>query len=209
MGTTANILNASAAELSGKPADREDMELNRVKCVVTESLFKRLLRKVFPDQRKQERIPVPPLVGYLGTMQGTRPFEIGDISLSGFCLLTEERWTSGTEMPVTLRRTDVEGGLSDQDVFTVQATVVRSAENGVGFSIVLSEEESNAVHGNTLRVKWASRSEMERFLKRLKGEVEAVPSATTETRPEPELGESLKAAFDAGRQTALPQGSGD
>lgn len=207
MSTTANTLNVPASGLSGKEAEREEMELQRVECVVSESLFKRMLRKIFPDQRKQERITVPPLVGYLGTMQGTRPFEIGDISLSGFCLLTEERWESGTEMPVTLRRTDVTGELTEQDVFTVQATVVRSAREGVGFSIVLSEEESNAVHGNSLRVKWASRLEMERFLKRVKGETESVPSEPA--KKPAELGESLKAAFDAGRQTALPQGSGD
>jgi len=74
---------------------------------VTESLFKRMLRKIFPDQRKQERMAAPPLMGYLGTMQGSRPFEVGDVSLGGFSLVTEERWEPGTEMPITLRRSNV------------------------------------------------------------------------------------------------------
>jgi len=94
---------------------------------VTESLFKRMLRKIFPDQRKQERMAAPPLMGYLGTMQGSRPFEVGDVSLGGFSLVTEERWEPGTEMPITLRRSNV-GGDKQQDRFTVQATAVRWTE---------------------------------------------------------------------------------
>lgn len=150
-----------------------ELEVRREKRELSEPLFKRLLRKLFPDQRKQERIPVPPLVGYLGTMRATKPYEIGDISASGFCLVTDEQWEPGTEMPITLQRTNVEEQI-DADCFTVQATVVRWGQEGVGFSIVLSEEGSNAMHGNTLRVKWASKLEMERFLNRLKGEPDPI-----------------------------------
>jgi hypothetical protein len=141
--------------MGGDAAERGhegELEVRRVKCELSEPLFKRLLRKLFPDQRKQERIPVPPLVGYLGTMRATKPYEIGDISASGFCLVTDERWETGTEMPITLERTNAEEQI-EADCFTVQATVVRWGQEGVGFSIVLSEEESNAAHGNSLRVK--------------------------------------------------------
>lgn len=132
-----------------------------------ESLFKRLLRKIFPDQRKQERIATPPAVGYLGTVNGSRPFEVGDVSLGGFRLVTAERWIPGTEMPVTLQRTS---GEPEQhgDHFTIQATVVRWAEDGVAFSVVLSEEESSAVFDNPLHVWWANKEQMQQFLERLR-----------------------------------------
>jgi len=149
-----------------QPAGGGEEALRRVKCDLTEPLFKRLLRKLFPDQRKQERFVVPPLVGYLGSVRSTKPYEVGDISLSGFCLLTEEQWSPGTEMPVTLEKTSA--GDIDSEAFTVQATVVRCGDAGVGFSILLSEEESKAAYGNPLRVRWASKPEMRRFLSILK-----------------------------------------
>jgi hypothetical protein len=157
---------------SAKAVGADVLEIRRVKCVLTESLFKRLLRKVFPDQRKQERILVPSLVGYLGLVRSTKPYEVGDISLSGFCLLTDERWTPGTEMPITLESTSVSDMTSEY--FTVQATVVRCGNDGVGFSVLLGEDESNAAYGNPLRVKWASKVEMEQFLRRLR-EQQIVP----------------------------------
>ena len=167
------LIGADPAEVTSKKAgNTEVFELRRVKCDVTESLFKRLLRRIFPDQRRQERILVPSLVGYLGSLRSTKSYEVGDISLSGFCLVTEERWTPGTEMPITLARASVDA--SDSDYFTVQATVVRCGNDGVGFSILLSEDESSAAHGNPLRVKWASMQEMERFLRQVR-EQQTVP----------------------------------
>jgi hypothetical protein len=76
----------------------------------------------------------------------------------------------------------------------------------VGFSIVLSEEESNAVHGNPLRVKWMTRQEMAQFLERLKAlpgselpeesfqsPVKSATGAQSGTAPQ------LNAAFQGGR----------
>ena len=150
-----------------KAEGEEVLEMRRVQCVLTESLFRRVLRTVFSDQRKEERVSAPSLVGYLGTVRSTKPYDVADISLSGFCLLTDERWTAGTEMPVTFERTDAVGNI-ESEYFTVQATVVRSGKNNVGFSIVLCENESKAAYGNPLRVKWASKPEIEQILKRLK-----------------------------------------
>ena len=177
----------------------ERIELRRVECRLTESLWKRVLRLMFPDQRKQERLPTPPLVGYLGTARASKPYELGDISVTGFCLLTDERWISGTEMPITLQRTNLPEQ-NDKDSFTVQATVVRSNGEGVGFSIVLSEEESNAVHGNPLRVKWMTRVEMEQLLKRLKEQnpetpKDGVTALTDRVTGMQGAGSSLKAAW--------------
>jgi hypothetical protein len=164
------------------------------KAVAKESFFKRMLRYVFPDQRVQPRLPEPPLVGYLGTMHGSRAFEVGDVSLGGFSLLTGERWEPGTEMPITLQRMNVAEG-QQEDRFTVQATAVRWTEDGVAFSIVLFEEESNAVVDNPLTVCWASRQEMKLFLDRLKSPEKMGPIAVEQPSRSEDI--SLQAAFNA------------
>jgi hypothetical protein len=197
--------NAAVAENGTGTKDDEQIELRRVECFLTESLFKRILRRVFPDRRKQERLPVPPLVGYLGTASSSKRYDLGDISLTGFCLLTDERWIPGTEMPITLQRTNLPSE-NDNDSFTVQATVVRCDKDGVGFSIVLCEEDSLAAYGNPLRVKWVSRAQMEQFLQRLKqqpgsqgipaeGPIPAEPKAGAPARTRARL----NAAFQGGR----------
>jgi len=171
---------------------------------VKESLFKRMLRKVFPDQRKQSRFAGAPLLGYLGTMRGSRPFEVGDVGLGGFSLVTEERWEPGTEMPITLERMNVVEG-EPEDRFTVQATAVRWTEDGVAFSIVLFEEDSKAVSDNPLQVYWASRQEMKLFLERLKGPAEtraASQERQTQSADEGSLQAALSARFQVSAHTA-------
>ena len=168
---------------------------DEAKSSVKESLFKWMLRKVFPDQRKQRRFSEPPLLGYLGTMRGSRPFEVGDVGLGGFSLVTQERWEPGTEMPITLERMNVEEG-QPEDRFTVQATAVRWTEDGVAFSIVLFEDESNAVCDNPLQVYWASRQEMKQFLDRLKNGAE-MKTASGDRQPASVEDTSLQAAFHA------------
>jgi hypothetical protein len=174
-------------------------------------LWKGLLRLVFPDERKQERLPMPPLVGYLGTAWASKPYELGDISLTGFRLLTSERWLTGTEMPITLQRTNLPSK-DNKDSFTVQATVVRWDEEGVGFSIVLSEEESNAAHGNPLSVKWMTRPKMMQFLDQLKAESGAELPEERSQKPvksavstPPGRRPQLNAAFVGGRWNRQPQ----
>lgn len=97
-------------------------------------LFARFLRWLYPDQRKTNRHVMPPLVAYLGSIRTSKVFKVGDISSSGFYMLTPERWLPGTEMPVTLQRTD---GLDLPASITLLSKVVRSGTDGVGFSFAL------------------------------------------------------------------------
>lgn len=175
------------------------------KAIIKESFFKRTLRFLFPDQRKQSRFAGPPLMAYLGTMRGSRPFEVGDVGLGGFSLVTEERWEPGTEMPITLERMNVAED-EPEDRFTVQATVVRWTEDGVGFSIVLFEEESNAVFDNPLHIMWASRQEMKLFLDRLKNPEEIHATGAGQHGAEES---SLQAAFNARFHQVSPHTAGD
>jgi len=171
MGFNGDLLeeNSNASVLVQKVAlSMEKQEKPSVIGQSTRSLLERILRRVFPDQRKNERHLEPPMVGHLGMAHTSKPYELADISVSGFCLLTDERWERGTEMPITLRRTDLPKG-KEPEIFTVQATVVRYEKRGVAFSIALSEEESKAVSGNPLNVRWITRLEMQDFLNRIKG----------------------------------------
>jgi hypothetical protein len=97
-------------------------------------LFARFLRWLYPDQRQTNRHAMLPLVAYLGSVRTSKVFEVGDISASGFYMLTQERWLPGTEMPVTLQRTD---GVDLPATITLLSTVVRSGTDGVGFSFAL------------------------------------------------------------------------
>jgi len=174
-------------------------KLQRTPCHKSDSLFDRILRRIFPDQRKNERHVEPPLAGHLGMAHNSKPYQVADVSISGFSLLTDERWEPGTEMPITLCRTDLPEGTAAES-FTVQATVVRRGAHEVAFSIALVEEESQAVYGNPLHVRWVTRAEMQDFLNRLKEPLAVKRGAQEESRV------STAAAGKPGFKTAFEGG---
>jgi hypothetical protein len=98
-------------------------------------LFARFLRWLYPDQRRTNRHAMPPLIAYLGTVRTSEVYVVGDVSMAGFYMLTQERWLPGSEMPVTLQRTDAEDLPA---TITLLSTVVRSSSDGVGFSFALT-----------------------------------------------------------------------
>lgn len=131
-----------------------------------------MIRKMFPDQRKHERFILPHVVGYLGRAHGSRPHKIANISVGGFCMLSDELWTPGTEMPITLQREEWDGEESQERV-SVQAIVVRHEPRDgqlseIGFSIVLAAGDSTAFIDSTLNSFWVGRRTMEQFLEGLK-----------------------------------------
>jgi len=105
-----------------------------------EPLMKRFMRWLVPDPRVANRHAMPPLTAYLGQVRISKEYRVGDVSLVGFFMLTDERWVPGTGFPVTLKRTDEAGR---GRTFTVQATVVRIAEDGVGFSFLNPADEES------------------------------------------------------------------
>ena len=103
-----------------------------------EPLMKRLMRWIVPDQRVANRHPMPTLTAYLGLVRSSKQYKVGDISIAGFYMITEERWILGTGFPVTLEREDEAG---KGQTLTVFSTVVRSGVDGVGFTFLHSNEE--------------------------------------------------------------------
>jgi hypothetical protein len=88
---------------------------------------------------------MPPLIAYLGLVRSSKEYKVGDISVAGFYMITDERWILGTGFPVTLERTDEQG--QGQSV-TLFSTVARIGEDGVGFTFVQPVTEEDAAGGS-------------------------------------------------------------
>ena len=152
----AHIAEVTVIHSSTPPLEKH-MTTSRSK----EPLMKRLMRWLVPDQRVANRHVMPPLTAYLGMVRTSKEFKVGDVSVAGFYMLTDERWIVGTGFPVTLERTDEAGR---GRTLTVHATVVRAGDDGVGFTFLNPEEEQQKAEGNASRVDL---SNIAQFLKGL------------------------------------------
>lgn len=117
------------------------------------------------DRRRARRLPLPGLVVYYWTGSTPRAYQVGDVSLNGLYLLTEERWYPGTLVLMTLQRTDAEGRNLD-DAIAVQSRVVRWGTDGLGLSFILPKTMSPDSDGSW-PAHCADRKTLERFLQRL------------------------------------------
>jgi len=130
---------------SSTPKLEKNMTAPRAK----DPLMKRLMRWIVPDQRVASRHGMPPVVAYLGLVRSSKVYKIGDISIAGFYMLTEERWIPGTGFPVTLERTD-SGAMGE--TLTVYSTTVRNGADGVGFTFLQpadQEQQQGEAQGTT------------------------------------------------------------
>jgi hypothetical protein len=106
---------------------------------------------------------VPDLVAYFWTGGAPQAFRIGDISPTGFYLLTDQRWMLETTILMTLQRTNSE---DTRNMICVESKVVRLGPDGVGFEFVESEfVDLNT--GEILPEKRTRREDLEKFLSRL------------------------------------------
>ena len=124
----------------------------------------RLLRWIYPhiDRRKAVRHALPGLVAFYWNGGAPCAYRIGDVSSTGFYLLTEERWMPGTMIMMTLQRTDTNGD-GPEDAISAQSTVVRWGSDGVGFHFVLSDSAGHKA-GDSASAYGASKHSMEHFL---------------------------------------------
>ena len=134
--------------------------------LLRQSRVEPLIQKIFPDQRRYERLVVPHVVAYLGNAHKSRPYRIVNISAGGFCMLGEDHWTPGTEMPITLQREEWDGDESPERL-SVQAIVARCGRGEVGFSVALAPADSVAFSEFPIRHRWISTREMQDFIENL------------------------------------------
>ena len=91
-----------------------------------------------PDQRRGERHAFPNMVAFCWTGGLPKPFKVGNISVSGFYLITDDRWSPGTILKMTLQNANATGA-NPRDAITVHARVVRLGPDGEGFEFVLTK----------------------------------------------------------------------
>ena len=89
------------------------------------------------DRRRSSRVKQPGLVAYYFTGGPPRAHRLGDISVTGFYMHTEERWMPGTIIRMTLQLVDTKGE-DPTDTITVHSRVVRWGHDGEGFEFVLA-----------------------------------------------------------------------
>jgi len=110
------------------------------------------------QRRRGLRNQYPKLVAYYWTGASPKAFRIGDISPTGFYLITEDRWVLGTQILMTLQRE--EGDAEDHNnSITVPSKVIRCGADGVGFEFI----SSAAVDPGSAQVVPSNRHSRERL----------------------------------------------
>lgn len=101
--------------------------------------FKRWLNPTAPpsDRRRAHRRYVPGMIAHYYTGGSPRPHDIADISMTGFYLLTEDRWMPDTMIQMTLQKPCAKG--ERKQSITVLSRIVRKGSDGVAAEFVMPE----------------------------------------------------------------------
>ena len=91
-----------------------------------------------PSSHRSNRRPLPGLIAYHWSGGTPQPYPLGDISGTGFYLLTDERPYPGTLILMTLQRTGTKGERQEESI-AVYTKVIRWGPDGVGFAFVAPE----------------------------------------------------------------------
>ncbi|MGA8086098.1 MAG: hypothetical protein WCA10_02255 [Terracidiphilus sp.] len=109
--------------------------------------FKRWLNPVAPvssDRRRAYRRYVPGMVAHYYTGGSPKPHDVADISMTGFYLLTEDRWMPETMIQMTLQKPCAKG--ERKQSITVLSKIVRRGSDGVAAEFVMPEGLNPASH---------------------------------------------------------------
>jgi len=117
------------------------------------AIMTRFLRWLFPDikppdRRRAPRIPAPEFIAFHWAGGEPKAHNLGDVSSSGFYLLTDERWLPGTRLAMTFQKSGC-GGEDSTDWSRIESEVVRWGTDGVGFAFV-EMNSTEILQGNEL-----------------------------------------------------------
>jgi hypothetical protein len=112
---------------------------------------------------RSNRKSLPGLVAYHWSGGTPQPYQLGNISESGFYLLTDERPYPGTLMLMTLQRTGNRGERLGNSI-AVFSKVIRWGPDGVGFAFVPLETKDPKNPGRQ-STTGADKESLDRFLK--------------------------------------------
>jgi hypothetical protein len=108
------------------------------------SWLQRLLAIEPPDPRRTARESLPGLAAYFFTGGTPVAHSVRDVSVTGVYVLTTERWYLGTMVRITL--TDSQEPTLERSI-TLNATVVRWGNDGVGLRFILQEGKARQAAG--------------------------------------------------------------
>jgi hypothetical protein len=155
-GRLGNGLGRVTLRQTGEYLDRAEMHL--------ETWFLKWFDPPDP-RRRNARVAAPPLAAYHWTMDVPQGLKIADISPAGMYLVTEERWTEGVIVSLTLQRTDMEKGSPDSWI-AVDFVVTRWGQDGIGGEFIPRRPGlTDAVAGRASNC--ADKKTLERFVSQL------------------------------------------
>lgn len=167
LGTEKGSLAATAG-LINEGLDRAEIHLER------------WFQKWFgpPDPRHSRRVAEPPLVAFHWIVDTPQALRIANISAGGLHLLTNERWSPGNIVSMTLQRTDMPKG-SRESWIAVDFLVMRWCKDGMAGAFIASVPGlKNAVSGRAQNC--ADKRTLERFVEKLAspshGDAQAMPA---------------------------------
>ncbi len=109
---------------------------------------------------RSNRVPLPGLIAYHWSGGAPQAYHLGNLSKSGFYLLTDERPYPGTLILMTLQRTAKDGEKLG-DSIAVFAKVIRWGPDGVGFAFAAVESGNTKMKSN----RGADDASLSEFLK--------------------------------------------
>jgi Flp pilus assembly protein TadG len=130
-------------------------------------LMRWLNRLTFRDERQVDRQDRLPLIAHYWDGGPPLGHTVRDISRRGMYLLTEQRWYPGTLVMVSLQREDVSEEDPDRCLI-VKAKVVRTGDDGVGFTFVTPDDPERISRENLQ--DGADKKMIDRFLRQLSSE---------------------------------------
>jgi PilZ domain len=98
-------------------------------------------QSISQDRRTSRRKRWPKLVAYDSTGGALEVHGVKDLSAHGLYLMTKDRWPLGTQVTMTLQRTDAAGDNGKNNLISVQLRVVRWGKDGVGLAFMQSDAE--------------------------------------------------------------------
>lgn len=128
------------------------------------SWLQRFLSPDPPQPRKANRESLEGVAAYFFNGGESKAHGVRDISQSGFYVFTEERWYPGTIIRMTL--TDQRQPTAERSI-TVNASVVRWGNDGVGLQFVLQDDRSRGRSADGM-MAGPTKAQIEQFIARLR-----------------------------------------
>ncbi len=118
------------------------------------------------ERRRARRRKSLPLVAYYWDGANPIAHQVRDASPAGLYLLTEHRWYPGTILAMTLQHSGAAEGDPERAI-AVNARVVRTGDDGVGFEFILPEKQAELEALPGMPAPLISKKRLENFINRL------------------------------------------